>query len=314
MTAASSSGPNSDLRWPFVGHLPGYLAESELTGSGRPSEEVYNDMLMKRWRALLNDDSSKDERLVHSFLERHPSLLPGSHTLDVDSGHSPFPMAVVSKPKLPGLSDREPDFMWIAAHSTEVFPILIEIENPHKRWFYGDRAEIHSDFTHAQGQLAEWRAWFNRGNNRAAFLDYYEFPTDLRGRKLSPRYVLIYGRSEDYTSNRRRREKRAELAREDERLLSFDSLVPAKNSVLYSTVCKRHDGYEVLSVPPSLTLFNDGSFYSPAGGWERALDDCPDMASSRREFLKEQFHILLSDPDAYTEQHGQIRFRRPKWL
>ncbi|MFG2055709.1 Shedu anti-phage system protein SduA domain-containing protein [Micromonospora sp. NPDC048930] len=314
MTDAARSDVATDFREPFVGHLPGYLAQSELTGPDRPSEEIYNDLLMERWDALLDDDASRDERLVHTFLERHPSLLPGSHTLDVDSGHSPFPMAVISKPKLPGLSDREPDFMWLATHSTEIFPILIEIETPHKRWFYGDRAEIHSDFTHAQGQLAEWRAWFNRGNNRAAFLDYYELPSQLRDRKLSPRFVLIYGRSGDYNADRRRREKRAELAREDERLLSFDSLTPTKHSVLYSTVAKRHNGYKVLAVPPSLTIFNHGEFYLPAVGWEPALDACNDMASSRREFLKEEFRLLLENPDAYTVMRGRMRLRRPRWL
>ena len=60
-------------------------------------------------------------------------------------------MAVISKPKLPGLSDREPDFMWVACDSGSVYPILIELETPHKQWFYGERVEIHSDFTHAQG-------------------------------------------------------------------------------------------------------------------------------------------------------------------
>ena len=95
--------------------------------------------------------------------------------------------------KLPGLSDRHSDFMWVAAHGTEVFPILIEIEAPHKRWFYGDRAEIHSDLAHAQGQLAEWRAWFDAGYNRDLFIDQYGLRSFIEDRKLSPRFVLIHG-------------------------------------------------------------------------------------------------------------------------
>jgi NADPH2:quinone reductase len=35
--------------------------------------------------------------------------------------------------------------------------------DPHKPWFYSDRAEVQSSVTHAQGQVAEWRAWLNRG-------------------------------------------------------------------------------------------------------------------------------------------------------
>jgi hypothetical protein len=53
-----------------------------------------------------------------AFLERHPSLVPGSNSVDADSGHAAFPLAVISKPKLPGLSDREPDFMWLDLGST----------------------------------------------------------------------------------------------------------------------------------------------------------------------------------------------------
>jgi Shedu protein SduA, C-terminal len=243
VTEPLPSVATSDFREPFVGHLPGYLTESERTAPGPPSEDVYNQLLMERWRALLDSPESREERLVHAFLERHPSLLPGSNSVDGDSGHPSFPRAVISKPKLPGLSDREPDFMWIATDSGSVYPILIEIETPHKPWFYGERAEIHSDFTHAQGQLAEWRAWFNRGHNRSAFFDYYEVPSMIAQRSLEPRYVLIYGRRANFNGDRRRLEKRAELARDDERLMSFDRLTPAKMSRMYSCVRKTQQGY-----------------------------------------------------------------------
>jgi len=140
VTAQAQPTTPGDFREPFVGHLPGYRAESERCAPGPPSESSYNELLTDRWRALLDSSESRGEALIHAFLERHPSLLPGSHSVDGDSGHSPFPMAVISKPKLPGLSDREPDFMWIATDSGSVYPILIEIETPHKRWFYGKRA------------------------------------------------------------------------------------------------------------------------------------------------------------------------------
>ena len=303
------------FRTPFIGHLPGFLAVSEAAGADRPPEEAYNDLLMRQWRALLDSPASKDERLVHEFLERHPSLLPGCHTVDCNSGHSPFPIAVISKPKLPGLSDREPDFMWIASNSEALYPILIEIESPHKQWFYGDRAEIHSEFTHAQGQLAEWRGWFNKGHNRSAFLDDYEIPTDLRELKLDPRYVLIYGRRDNYQGSRRRQEKRAELARTDERLMSFDRLSPAKWSELYSCVRKRQDGYQLIAVPPALTISNDGEDYQLVTGWDEALDNCYDMAPVRREYLKTQLKLLRKNPDAcgYMTKNG-IRRGIPRWL
>lgn len=304
-----------DFRDPFVGHLPGYLAENDRTAPGPPKEEIYSRLLTERWQQLLESPESKDEGLIQDFLERHPSLLPGSHTVDGDSGHSPYPMAVISQPKLPGLSDRHPDFMWIASHSSEVFPILVEIETPHKQWFYGDRAEIHSDLTHAQGQLAEWRAWFNRGYNRELFIDQYGLGAFLGSRKLSPRFVLVHGRSDNYRGIKRRQEKRAELAREDERLMSFDRLTPSKHSVLFSCVRREQDRYRVLSVPPSLTILNSGDRYEAATGWLEALDACGDMAARRREYLKEQFDLLATNPDAYVRRlDSGLRVRKPQWL
>jgi hypothetical protein len=106
------------------------------------------EILASRWRQLIDSDESTDERLVQSFLERHPSLLPGSHSVDGSSGHWPFPFAVISQPKLPGLSTRIPDFMWIASDSASVYPILIEIETPHKRWFHTNKPELHRGLLH----------------------------------------------------------------------------------------------------------------------------------------------------------------------
>jgi hypothetical protein len=306
--------PVDEFRTPFVGHLPGYLAHSERAGAGRPAEPTYIALLQQRWRTLLDDPASRDEKLVHAFLERHPSLLPGPWSVDGDSGFPAFPMAVISKPKLPGLSYREPDFLWLASDSTTLYPILIEIETPHKAWFYGDRAEIHSDLTHAQGQLAEWRAWFNRGHNRTAFLDQYELPERMARLTLQPRYVLIYGRRANYDGSRLRQEKRAELARDDERLMSFDRLTPAKHSALFACVRKRHDGYQTVAVPPSFTLVNDGDWYAKTTGWAEALAACADISEARRGYLTVQLELLCATPDAYVREVNGLRVRTPQWL
>jgi len=308
---------NFDFRHPFVGYLPGYLAIGEAAGTAQPSWDEYIYLLMLQWRALLDSPSSADEQLLHEFLERHPSLLPGSDSVDGTSGYLPFPMALISKPKLPGLSDRQPDFMWIATDSVNLYPILIEIETPHKKWFYGNRAEIHSDLTHAQGQLAEWRAWFNRGRNRTAFLDYYDIPRELRKRKLSPRFVLIHGRRADYESSESRLQKRAELPREDERLMSFDRLIPDDYGELYSCVRKTQDGYQVVAMPPCLGLLRRAEDYRRSNGWDHALDSCHDMAPARREYLKEQIKIIRDDPATYDRTHyarivkrGHLRYKQ----
>lgn len=49
---------------------------------------------MQRWQALLDSPESSDERLLQTFLERHPSLLPGS---DRHADHPKRPLAVLNE-------------------------------------------------------------------------------------------------------------------------------------------------------------------------------------------------------------------------
>jgi hypothetical protein len=125
--------------------------------------------------------------------------------------------------------------------------------------------------TYDQFLMERWQALLDSEDSRdesllQAFLEYYDIPPEIARRKLEPRYVLVHGRRDNFESIPRRREKRAALARPVERLMSFDRLTPAKNSVLYSTVRKGQDGYRVISVPPSLTLFNTGEDYQLIAG------------------------------------------------
>ena len=59
---------------------------------------------------------------------------------------------------------------------------------------------------------------------------------------------------------------------------------------------------------------NTGEDYQRISGWDVALDNCPDMAASRRDYLKEQFSLLTSNPAAYVTAAGRLRARRPQWL
>lgn len=200
--------------------------------------------------------------------------------------------------------------MWIATDSESIYPILIEIETPQKQWFYGSRAEIHSDFTHAQGQLAEWRAWFKRGSNRSAFLEYYGLSTLLWGgqRSLKPRFVLIHGRRSNYEGDQLRLYKRAELRREDERLMSFDRLTPSRDAAFYACVKKDQHGYLALCVPPTFAMHSVDDRYSPIRGWNEAVDDCRDMALARREYLKQEIgKITMQEQERLRFQQARLR-------
>src|SRR5690349_1093429 len=94
------------------------------------SWEDYEARVTREWNALLNSAEGCDERNIHGFLARHPSLVPLAGT-----GKGPFPMALISQPPLVGIGQKIPDFLWILRDSLNLRPVFIEIESPCKQWF-----------------------------------------------------------------------------------------------------------------------------------------------------------------------------------
>lgn len=293
----------SDGQW----QLQGLLTHAKERAPGRIDHEFYAALLAERWTEFLDSPEAKVESNVQSFLERHPSLLPGAFTVDGDSGHEPYPGAVITQPKLPSLSSKQPDFMWIATDSEAVYPVLIELETPYKKWFYGKR-----DLTHAQGQLAEWRAWFRRGSNLSNFVDLYELPDLLRRRTLKPRYVLVHGRRSDYASDAVRQQKRAELRREDERIMSFDRLFPHPKALRLSCVKKDERGYRAVKVSPAFVVIWGNRSFEAVDGWESVLRNCSDLPSRRAQYLTRK----LAELKVWNSQPNRVGLRayRPEWL
>ncbi len=115
--------------------------------------------------------------------------------------------------------------MWLASDSAFLYPILIEIETPWKRWWQSTRLAQHSELTTALTQVAQWRAWFGRGRNQAAFYDYYRVPRDLQDLRLEPRFVVVHGRRSEANANPAAVDLRGALTRDsDTRLLTFNHL------------------------------------------------------------------------------------------
>lgn len=206
------------------------------------------------WSRLLDSEESRDERVLQAFLEANPSYLPGARTLDGNSGHDPWPHAVVSQPPLPGLSTRLPDFMWIASDSVFLYPILIEIETPWKRWFQDRKLVQHSDLTVALSQIAQWRSWFANGHNQVAFYEYYRIPRDLQDLTMSPRYVVVHGRRREANASPASQRFRGNLGiKEDTRLLTFDRLHSDPRARDYFTVSLDEHGYKLHPRSPSVS-------------------------------------------------------------
>ena len=160
--------------------------------------EQYSDRALSDWYALLSQEPEEDE--VQRFLELHPSMIPGGSGDVGPGGHHGSDMgAVFRRPNLVGGGRTfQPDFMWVTRSTSQITPILVEIEKPSKRWFRRDGRPT-SEFTHAHDQLNDWRSWFARDGNKALFREKFLLLSEKHeDRLLESQYVLICGRESEF--------------------------------------------------------------------------------------------------------------------
>lgn len=253
---------------------------------GPPATEwrEYEAKLRSRWEALLA--SSSLEKPIQQFLEQHPCMVPGS-TFPMTSSF-PVRAALVTQPALLSSTRRVPDFMWLSNDSATLYPVLIEIERPEKKWFKANEVPT-AKFTQALSQLREWRAWFNQRDNQRRFMEQYAIPDDFDRGRFRPLCVLIYGRRAELESNPRLKRLRAMQEHPDETILSFDRLRPQYDNSNFITVRMVRGGYEAVAVPPTLKL---GPMYAPfwhdVKNKDGAIARCRWMTPKRRAFLRER--------------------------
>jgi hypothetical protein len=213
----------------------------------------YELLVRKEFEALLLSDA--DEKKMQSFLETHPCMVPGAFDLagGLQSGHYPFPTALISQPILPSYTYRKPDFMWLAKNSMEFTPVMIEIESPSKKWFKKKGIST-AELTEAIHQLKDWKVWLENPYNKLAFYDYYEIPSRLRKLRFRPRFLLIYGRRLEATADAGFANIRSQLQAHDEVFMTYDRLGPENK--LRNLLCVKinKEGYYAISVPPTLKL------------------------------------------------------------
>ena len=191
----------------------------------------YINSVSDAWSQVLSADP--DEPTVQAFLEKHPLMVPGAHLglgRLTQSGHGPFPSALITQPPLRGLTARIPDFLWIASDSVFLNPVFVEIEAPRKRWVTA-AGHQHHELTQSLHQLDEWSEWLDRPVNRQLFLDVYDVPSMLRDRKWEPVFVLIYGtRGKDPAAVSR---LRARLTTKTRHVIPYEHLEPDPESADY---------------------------------------------------------------------------------
>jgi hypothetical protein len=257
-----------------------------LNGPPPLSWSEYEAIVTREWGDLLLSDLCGNERAVQTMLERHPCLIPGPFGPG-GTGHAPFPAAVISQPVLPDLTCRIPDFMWIAKNSVAIYPNLIEIEAPNKRWFT-KAGQPSADLTQAQDQLTQWKSWFAEPLNAARFKELYQIEHDFL--PLKPIYILIYGRREEANRSRQHSKKRVHMDRPDEILMTFDRLQPDPKTSDFLCVKITLGGYRAITIPPTIRL---GPSLAGTHGRIRdkgdAVRSSPYLTGERKEFLVERF-------------------------
>lgn len=252
----------------------------------------YVEALNAEWTRLVDDPAFTDESNIQGFLERHPSLVPGAFGVGMRSGHSPWPGAVVTQPRLPDLSTKRPDFMWIASDSAFLRPVLVEIERPDKRWLHEDGAEQHADLTTPLTQVAHWRSWFDTAGNGSAFLRHYRIPRVLMDRPIKPHFIVVHGRRQEVTSSPARLRLRSSINAahaNDTTLMTFDALRSDGNALDFGTVHLDSDGtLRIVSVPATFAFSGDwdSERVHVIGGWQQAIQASPDLSLLRKDELR----------------------------
>jgi Domain of unknown function (DUF4263) len=242
-------------------------------------------------RDLIAGAHAGEEHVFQDWLERHPAFVPGARGPGGNSGHNPWPDALISQPSLEGIVGKQPDFCWIASDSAEVTAMLVEIETPAKRWQRTSEPVQTADLTQALEQLNSWRAWFNDPIRAAGFLREYLAPDYIASRTFSQHYLLIYGSREEYQGDGVREGQRAASIRGDDfQLMSFDRLPEIVDgwSARFGCVRRQGSGYRAIAVPSIFSLQGvTDSALAITEGYEDAIAASPMAEPRRREVLEE---------------------------
>ncbi|MDX2403450.1 DUF4263 domain-containing protein [Streptomyces microflavus] len=260
--------------------------------------------MLAQWYTLLSE--APEEDAIQTFLELHPSMIPGGSGDVGPGGHHGSDMgAVFRRPKLEGAGRSfEPDFMWITRSSGLVTPILIEIEKPSKRWFKQNGRPT-SEFTEARDQLNDWRSWFAREGNPALFREKFLFLGDrYLDRPLEPQYVLVYGRESEFKvggghgNPNALRYKRDQQRGSNETFMTFDALRPRYDHSRSMTLTMTSQGPELFAFSP---VYGTSAF---VGEGALLLGD-PDGALARTTMMNEARRTYLSKRWRYWQDHAR---------
>ena len=198
---------------------------------------------MAKYLALL--DGNHDEQTYQSFLERYTRFIPREFVQNHGIG-----LGLVLRQLALG-GDYKTDFFYFSKSSDDWNAVFIEIEKPSSRFFKGSTTKLHADFLNALQQINTWKAWFLSDQNKAAFLSsmsMVQVPTHMARNPTFNKYVLVFGRRDEYAGNETRRRLVRANETDDFKIISFDSLAEGLNAKEELTVGARHNHFiDILS-------------------------------------------------------------------
>lgn len=220
-----------------------------------------------------------------------------------------------TQPELQGIgTNRVPDFMWITATSTTVYPTFIEIEKPGKVRFNASSDDTFSShFNQALNQLTQWKAWWSKPANQQVFRDQVLDPIwDFKSRDIDPQYVLIYGRRAELEQGppSQRASMLAQLGSGGNvHLMSYDRLKPDRNFADFPTVKQHSNGQVSLrAVSPTFTTgpgmidYLTSRIKSPAlNAFQNSL-----WTPERSEYVRERWlHWAACPSGIHSDEFGE---------
>ena len=142
------------------------------------------------------------------------------------------------------------DFFYLSKSSDSWNGVFIELEKPYSNFFKAGCNDFHPDFLQALQQINKWRAWLSENSNLEQFCKTTigVIKNPLGQNPLYPKFVLVFGRREEYATSSLRRGLIRGQEREDFKIISYDSLLEdlENKNELYLGI-RKNEHIEILS-------------------------------------------------------------------
>ncbi|GAC1040851.1 Shedu anti-phage system protein SduA domain-containing protein [Rhizobium sp. No.120] len=165
-------------------------------------------------------DKNEKEQVYQKYMEANTRLIPREFI----QNHGVSCRVVLRKLALG--SDYKSDFFFLSKSTTHWNAVHIEIEKPSSKYFKGNTNEFAPGFQRALHQITDWKAWFIRENEQSfrSSLSALLVPSHMAKNPIKHKYVIVYGRRDEYEGNDLRRTKIMAQQSDDLKIMSFDSL------------------------------------------------------------------------------------------